>query len=367
MKISEKDVFVFVLAGGEGKRFWPLSRKKMPKQFLPIFGSQSMLQKTHKRLKEFISPDRTYIITPNSQLKAIKKQLPEFKRSNFIIEPEARGTAAAIGLAAISVRYKNPKGIMVIVPADQYIEGINKFKKTLNNAVSAAILKDKLITIGIKPTFASSGYGYLKFGKSEKFNFGSVNKIEKFIEKPSKERALKFIKSEKYYFNSGVFIWRIDRFLKEIELHMPDLYRGLLCIERVCKKSKRDKIKAISPIYKRIKPDTIDYGLMQKTDNIMGIKADFKWTDAGSLRNLEEIYPKKSKSNIVINTLHIKKDTQDCIVCGQRDHLIATLGLKDIIIVQTPDVTLVARKEDSQKIKELVDKISKNKKLKKFI
>lgn len=367
MKISKRDVFIFILAGGKGTRFWPLSRKNTPKQFLPLFNSQSMLQKTYLRFKRYVPSKQIYIITPSSQIKHIKKQLSDFDRKNFIIEPIARGTAAAIGLAAISIRRKRPESLMIVVPADQYAKGEREFRKVLNKATLAASFSDNLVTIGIKPTFASTGYGYLKIGKRLKIKSCYVNKIDKFIEKPSIDKALKYVKSNKYYFNSGMFIWKVNTFLNGLKKYMPNLYKNLLRIERIDKLHYKEKLKKIGSIYNKLKPITIDYGFMQKANNIIVIKADFQWSDLGSLKSLEDIKTKDTNSNIIAGALSIRQDTKDCIIYGESGHLITTVGISKLIIVQTPNITLIVHKDDTQKIKDLVNKISKNKKFKKFI
>jgi len=367
MKI-QKDVSIFILAGGRGKRFWPLSRKEKPKQFLEIFNGKSMLQMTFDRARRLIQDADIYVITSSDQVGFIKKQLPEIKSDNFIIEPQAKGTAAAIGLGAIRLNKKNPEGIMIVMPADQYIEGNEQFKETIKLAQDAAREKDSLITIGIKPTFASCGYGYLKLGKRCRVNNRYVYEVDRFTEKPSVRCAQNYIKSKRYYFNSGTFIWKVSVFLDELKLYMPGLFQKLKAIEKKeYKINTQDKAKRIAHIYNKIKPVSVDYGLMQKTDNIKAVRAKFRWSDLGSLRSFEEINKRRYETNRVINTLAISKDTKNCVIYGMPNHLVSTLGVSNLIIIHTPDVTLVADKDSIQKVKDIVDEISKKKELKGFV
>ena len=366
MRILKNNVSIFILAGGRGRRFWPLSRERKPKQFLSIFNGQSMLKMTYNRFKKITKNENIYIITSLDQVNLIKKQLPYLKSENLVIEPEPKGTAAAIGLAAVKMKTISPQGIMVVVPADQHIQGEDEFRKVIIKAINAAKLEDVLITIGVKPSFASTGYGYLEFGKRTKIGGGFFYNVDKFTEKPSKKTASRYIKSKKYYFNSGMFIWKTSTYLEELKIYMPKLYKILIDIAKKEKKfnSKKEGNK-ISSIYKKIKSTSVDYGLMQKTDNIKAEKATFKWSDLGSLRSLEEIIL-KVKGNTITNALNIAKDTKNCIIYGKKNHLIATIGISNLIIIQTPDVTLVANKDNAQKVKNMVNKISRNKNTKKF-
>lgn len=323
-----------------------------------------MLEKTYNRFKGIVASKQIFIITSSAQLKDIKKQLPQVPLKNFILEPEPRGTAAAIGLAAACLKGKNRQNVMVIVPADQHITSDKIFRTTVKRAVSLAS-SGNLITIGIKPTFAATGYGYLKFGERVKSASTYGYKVEKFIEKPSLAKAKRFLSSGSYYFNCGMFVWRQDIFLDEIKTHMPSLAKTLkISGEKVFSREK--KIKSISSNYKKLKPISIDYGLMQKTKKILAIKAGFGWSDLGSLKSLEEIGLKKQKSNIIINALSVSDNTDSCIIYGEKNHLIATIGVSGLIIIQTPDATLVAKKEEAQKIKKIVDRLTGSKQLTKY-
>ena len=365
MKISNKDVFIFILAGGKGTRFWPLSRKNRPKQFLKIFNNQSMLQLTYKRCAALAGSKNIFIVTSKNQDKDIKKQIPSIKNSNILIEPQARGTTAAIALSAAKALQISKNSTMVVVPADQYIFHEKKFLANIKNAISEARNSSCLVTLGIKPTFAATGYGYLKFSNIKINSATSSYKIKKFIEKPTLTKAKLYIKSRGYYYNSGMFIWQAETFLNELKRFMPRHYEAAL--NYIAAGNNKVKLRAADSLYKKLSTTSIDYGLMQKSNKIIGIKADFGWSDLGSLKSFEEIDIKKINGNITLNAFHLHNETKNCIIYGEKGMLIATLGLEDIIVIQTKDAILIAKKDKMQNVRQLVMKISSDKKLKRFI
>jgi mannose-1-phosphate guanylyltransferase len=362
MKISSKDVFIFILAGGKGTRFWPLSRKDKPKQFLKIFKGKSMLQLTYDRVIKISDKKNIFIVTCKGQLNNIKNQLPELSKKNIIIEPQARGTASAISLAASEAKKMSQNSIMAVIPADQYIYRKELFKKDMNKAIKLAARNESLIIMGIKPHFASTGYGYIEFGK--KLNKTGGFQVKSFKEKPSLQLAKKYLKANKYYFNSGMFIWQTDFFLSQLSDYMPMHYRASQ--KYIEAKSNGAKIKIADRFYKKLDTKSIDYGLLQKSDKIMAIKASFGWSDLGSPKSLEEIDIKKTKGNIVLDAEHVGLKTKDCIIYSNNKGLIATLGLDDIVIIQSGDSTLVAKKDNLQDVRKLVNKLKNSKKNKKF-
>jgi mannose-1-phosphate guanylyltransferase len=364
MKISKADVFIFILAGGKGTRFWPLSRKNEPKQFLKIFNNRSMLQLTYSRCLSLTEAKNIYIVTSKGQGKDIKKQLPEIKTPNIIIEPKARGTAAAIALSAAKARQLSKNALMAVIPADQYIYHEKKFVQTIKDALNSALQSENLITLGIKPTFAATGYGYLKFSKKTLPKLKNTYKIEKFIEKPAAAMAKKYIKSNSYYFNSGMFIWRADVFMDELKKYMPGHHQAAL--KYLEAKNNKAKLTKAASFYKKLPTTSVDYGLMQKSKLILALKACFGWSDLGSPKSLEEIDIKKTKGNIIINAKHLSLNSKNCIIYGSKDKLIATLGLEDIIIIETADALLVSKKNNLQDVRKLVAKINCSKKMKKF-
>lgn len=370
-KISS-DVFIFMLAGGSGTRFWPLSRKEKPKQFLPIFSGKSMLQLNYSRFKKMAPEKNIYIITCSSQVRDIKKQLPGIRPANIITEPEPKGTAAAIALGAAYAAKSSPEGTMIIVPADQHVKQENKFYRALKLAIKAANARGALVTLGVKPNFPATGYGYLEYGARINLKPGSAYKVRRFIEKPDIKRARRFYNSGRHYFNIGMFIWRTDVFLNELKEYKPDIYKiikppgrnkGIFTASSLDKYIRSAEFKNL---YGRIKPISVDYALMQKSKNILSVKADFDWSDVGSLASLEEIGLTKKSGNTIINALAKLHDVSGSIVYGQKGHLVAAVGLNDIIIVQTADVTLVISKKEAQKVRDMVADLKKDRRLSKY-
>jgi mannose-1-phosphate guanylyltransferase len=360
--MSSKDVFIFILAGGKGTRFWPLSRKDKPKQFLQLFKNKSMLQLTYNRFSKITDKKNIFIVTCRSQLKDINKQLPRLSKKNIVIEPEARGTASAITLAAAEAKKISPDSIMAVIPADQYIFREKTFKKDINKAIGLAANNESLITIGIKPHFASTGYGYIEFGKA--LNKTGGFKVRSFKEKPSLQLAKRYLKTAGYYFNSGMFIWQTDFFLSELSKYMPLHYRAAQ--KYIKAKSDAAKKKKADSFYKKLDTKSIDYGLLQKSDKIMAIKAAFGWSDLGSPKSLEEIDIRKTGGNIILNAEHIGLKTKDCIIYSDNKGLIATLGLDNVVIIQSGDATLIAKKDNLQDVKKLVNQLKTSKKHKRF-
>jgi mannose-1-phosphate guanylyltransferase len=365
MKISKQDVFIFILAGGKGTRFWPLSRKDQPKQFLKIFNKKSMLQTTYNRCLSLTADKNIFVVTSKDQDKDIRKQLPLIAKGNILIEPQARGTTAAIALSAAWARIKSNNSIMAVIPADQYIFHDRKFVNDIKNAILQAKKSQHLVTIGIKPTFAATGYGYLKFNKNKIKGSAGTYKIDKFIEKPTLNKAKRYIKSSDYYYNSGMFIWQTEVFLNELAKYMPHHHKAALYYIKAGKS--KPQMKLADTFYKKLSTTSIDYGLMQKSNKILGIKAAFGWSDLGSLKSFEEIDLNAVNSNIIINALHLGSNTKNSIIYGESDKLIATLGIEDTIVVQTKDAILIAKKDNVQDVRSLVTKMAKNKKLKKYI
>jgi mannose-1-phosphate guanylyltransferase len=351
-----KKVSVFILAGGKGKRFWPISQKKRPKQFVPLINGKSMLQVTYKRALGLTCKENIYLLTAKQQKNSVKKQLPELKQKNLIIEPQARSTAAAIGLAAVVAERKNPAQVMIVIPADQYITNKKKFKKTINKACKTASSSDSLVTIGIKATSASTLYGYLKLGRRKKVGKNFVYEVENFIEKPSKGKASRFVKSNKYYYNSGMFIWKSSVYLKQLKKHAPNIYSKINRISALADNFYTNKnLNRINSIYSSIKPASVDYKIMQKSNNILCLKGNFKWCDLGNLNSLKVLAERKDNSNAVINADYLQKDSKNCLVFTDKKRLIASLGVQNLIIIQTQNATLIADKSQVYRVKEIFD------------
>ena len=342
-KYSNRDLYALILAGGVGSRFWPFSRELEPKQFINIIGRESLLQNTVRRLKGLVRTKQIYFITNQSYFYELKKQIEKFciPDSNIILEPEGKNTAPAIGLCARLIEQDNKNAILMVLPSDHYIKGLDKFKACLRRAIVCAS-DGFLVTIGVKPKKPATGYGYIKIKCKSQYY-----KVEKFLEKPSLDKAKRYAAGKEYFWNSGIFIWKADVFLEELKQYLPGLYSQLSSIN-----SKDDIAKA----WPQIKAISVDYGIMERSRKIALIPADFYWTDLGSWDALEEILPKDKKGNL------IRADSLDCDsrgICAfsRSSRLIATIGLKDLIIADTPDALLVCDKRRAQDVKKIVERL----------
>ena len=359
-------MYAVIMAGGSGTRFWPLSREKMPKQLLKICGEDTLIQQTVNRILPLIDPENVFIVTNQSLADEIRVQLnAAFERTwenNIILEPEAKNTAPAIGLAALHIERIDPDGVMIVLPADHYIQKNADFIQLLNKAGEAA-RNDYLITLGIMPDRPETGYGYIKAGdalegaggKRQGAKDEGVFNVEAFEEKPDLETAKEYVKNGGYFWNSGIFVWKASTLLQEMEKHLPSLYQGVLKIKKNIGTNKESDV--IKEIFRKLEPISIDYGVMEKTDRAAIIPADIGWSDVGSWTALDEVTAKDQEGNIVSGNV-IDIDSQHSIMYAEK-RLVATIGLNNTIVVDTPDATLVCNKEKAQDVKKVVDELKK--------
>jgi mannose-1-phosphate guanylyltransferase/mannose-6-phosphate isomerase len=354
-------MFAVIMAGGSGTRFWPLSREKMPKQLLKIGGEDTMICQTVDRILPTVGFEDIFIVTNREIADVIGHQLSsKFGRSwdkNVILEPVAKNTAPALGLAALHLQRLDPESIMVALAADHVIQRNDEFLQLISKARSAAE-GGYLVTLGIKPNRPETGYGYIRAGS----DFGEqetrgVYKVEAFVEKPDSETAKKYLEQGNYYWNSGIFIWKTKTFLEEMEKHASQLYNGLMEIKRSIGTNKEENV--ISSVFKNFEPVSVDYAVMEKTDRAAVIPADIGWSDVGSWTALDEVSEHDAAGNVVSGNV-IDIASRDSIIYAEK-RLVATIGLKDVVVVDTPDATLVCSKDRAQDVKKVVDEIKKRK------
>ncbi|MBT6047428.1 MAG: NTP transferase domain-containing protein [Candidatus Scalindua sp.] len=346
-------LYAVIMAGGSGTRFWPWSRKKTPKQLLKITGQETMIKQTVDRVIEEIPPENIYVVTTSSLAESIKEELSQVPAKNIISEPFGKNTAACIGLAATIISKRDSSAIMAVVTADHIIEPPDLFFKTLKCAEELATEKNALVTFGIKPTEPSSNYGYIQRGEEEtNLQDCLVYDVKRFTEKPDRITAENFLKSGSYYWNSGIFVWSVKTILENINTLMPDLSQGL---ERIGKSiDTSDESSAIYREYEKFDNISIDYGIMEKASNVKMIEAGFTWDDVGSWLALERLNSSDQNNNTVIGK-HSGLNTQGNIIIGDNEHLIATINVSDMIIVNTKDVTMVCNKNSAEDIKKLTE------------
>jgi len=356
------------MAGGRGKRFWPKSRITRPKQILKIVDQKkSMIQITLDRIKTLIPKENVQIVTNTQQVDLIRQQLPKLNDENFVIEPTMRNTAPCIGLSAILLNKRDPESVMLVLPADHIIKDKEEFLDTVKASYKVAKDRNVLITFGIRPTFASTGYGYIQIVRGSRFKVRSkdIYAVKRFTEKPDKSKARRFVGSGNYFWNSGMFVWKTSTILSAFKLFMPDLYYSLLKIKE--KIDSRNFRKRLKQIYGGLEDKSIDYGVMEPATSsklgsgspeVVSINSDFGWNDVGSWRSLENILPKDEGDNVRVGK-NIELGVKDSIIVSDEKHLVSVVDVEDIIIVHTDDATLVCHKDSAQKVKKLLKYIEK--------
>ena len=353
------ELFAVIMAGGVGARFWPRSKEKTPKQLLKIFGDKSLIQETVFRLNGLVRTENIFIITNKNQKREIKNQLPEILPQNIIDEPFGKNTAAAIGLASIIIQKKCQDAVTITLPADHIIRDINEFQDTIKKAVEFAYRSKGLLTIGINPFRPETGYGYIQI--DEKHVEDSIHKVLTFAEKPNYATAVRFIESGDFFWNSGMFIWRIDSILDEIEKYMPELAEGLQQIKPGIDSPKFKSI--LTKIYGQLKSISIDYGVMEKSQNVYLIRGNFSWSDVGSWEEVYQLSTKDSDGNAVIGNYYSQNSSDTYVFCPNK--FVALIGVDNLMVIETKDSLLICRRDQSQAVKNVVDYL-KMKKMSKY-
>jgi len=346
-------LYAVIMAGGSGTRFWPWSRKKKPKQLLKITGQETMITQTVDRIIGEIPSENIYVVTTSTLAESIEEELPQIPAKNIISEPFGRNTAACIGLAATIILKKDSNAIMVVMTADHIIEPPDLFLKSIKCAEELATEKNTLITFGIKPTEPSVNYGYIQRNEDviNRQDF-PVYDVKCFTEKPDRMTAENFLKSGKYYWNSGIFVWSVNTILENINTLMPDLSQGLKRIEKSLETP--DESSVICHEYEKFDNISIDYGIMEKASNVKIIEAGFTWDDVGSWLALERLNNSDQNNNTILGK-YCGLNAQGNIIIGDNEHLITTINVSDMIIVNTKDVTMVCNKNSAEDIKKLTE------------
>lgn len=349
-------LYPVIMAGGSGTRFWPLSRHLFPKQLLRIGGEHTLIQQTMRRVIGCAPAANVLISTNAAQADLIRAQLVDWKEdltNGFILEPEGRNTAPAIALAAIEVMGRDPDGLMLVVPADHVVTGQREFETAVQLASQLAE-KGYLVTFGIKPIRPETGYGYIKakhrvlLGKRGKLR-GYL--VQRFVEKPNVVKAAQYVKRGGYFWNSGMFVWRAATVLEEIGLHQPTI---MAAMEQI-KKLRMDGApkQSIDEAYRKIASVSIDTGVMERSSKAAVVPVTFKWSDVGSWGSLDEVAEKDGAGNVITGRVIDLESTRSIVYADRR--VVATIGLRDMVVVDTPDATLVCPKSRAQDVKKIVD------------
>jgi mannose-1-phosphate guanylyltransferase len=351
---SNLNLTCVIMAGGKGERFWPKSRTNLPKQFLNISGNKSMIQQSIARLTKLVDLSRIFIVTNELYAELIKAQVPGLPYENIIIEPIGKNTAPCIGLASIIIEERFPESTMIVIPSDHIIENEEGFLKILKTATTVAQNNGNLVTLGIQPTYPETGYGYIESSyQSDLINDLSIMKVNKFVEKPDLATAQSYLEAGSFYWNSGIFVWKIETIRRYIKELMPDMHDILETMKAAFDSEDKDTI--IRSEFLKMPDQSIDYGIMEKVNNIYVIPCVFGWDDVGSWTALERINDLDENGNVIKGNI-LNLDTKRCII-ESNGKLIATLGIEDLIIVDTEDVTLICTKDKAQEVKLLLKEL----------
>lgn len=356
--MSLQNTYAVIMAGGGGTRLWPYSRSKRPKQSLRLFRDRTLFQLAVDRLLPALDPERILVVTVAEYAEQLDRQVEALGADNFLLEPLPRGTASAIGYVAVVLHRRDPQAVMACLTADHIIANEARFRQLLG-AAEALAKEGELVTLGITPTYPSSGYGYIHVGERVKAVEGfEAHRVLRFEEKPDRELAEQYLSSGEYVWNSGMFVWRTERILEEIERHMPDLDAGLKEIAKALGSSREREV--VEQVWSDLEPQTIDYGIMEHAEQVVVIPADdLDWLDVGGWDRLPDLAETDKSGNLIAASKALTLEVQDSVVFqSDSERLIAMLGVQDLVIVDTADVLLICRRKDAEKVRKLVDMLS---------
>jgi mannose-1-phosphate guanylyltransferase len=358
-------IYGVVMAGGKGERFWPLSNESHPKQLLAITSDRNMLQVTLDRIAEFIPMDRTIIVAGSNIKKDIIEECTRVEESNMLAEPFGRNTCLAVGCAAVHLQKKDPEAVMVVLSADHLIQPAGKLIKAIKVGTKVAAKEDKLITIGIVPTRAETGYGYIELSdKGREIDQVNIYNVLAFKEKPRPTVAQQYYYGGRHLWNSGMFIWSVKAILKALEQHMPEMHEQLTEYARHIGSNNEEEAREL--LYQEAEPVSIDVAVMEQADNVLTLKGDFIWDDVGSWLSLQRFREQDKDNNVVVGQA-VMLDSYESTIYNDDNGLIATLGISDLVIAKSGDVVMVAHKTQLDKIKDLLALVAEGEDLKKYL
>ena len=348
--------WAIIMAGGFGERFWPMSRRSRPKQLLAIVSQRTMIQDAVDRLRPLVPPSRTVVVTNAVQAREVRKQLPRVQQ--IIAEPVGRNTAPCIALATAMIARRDPQAVMAVVPADSWIGDVERYRRVVADSLALAGQQDALIAIGIQPTSPHTGYGYIQVGEalgSQPSASGTrFWKAQRFVEKPDRPTAEQFLASGNYRWNAGMFVWSARAIGHAFEKFQPAMAAS-------CARLAATKLRNFTREYRRLDKISVDYAIMEKADNVVVAHGDFPWDDVGDWPAIARHNPQDADGNVA-RAEFVGLDAANCVIVGDRRHLVAAVGVRDLVIVQTAAATLVCHKNEAQKVRALVKKLGEQKK-----
>ena len=352
-----KNNFCIIMAGGVGSRFWPLSRTSYPKQFIDILGTgKSLMQQTYERFKPLIPAENFLIVTNADYKDLVLEQLPDLKSEQVLLEPFMRNTAPCIAYANQKITLQNPDAKIIVTPADHLVLNVPEFHSIIKKALAFVEQKESLLTLGISPSRPDTGYGYIQ--KAEKETTDDLYKVKRFTEKPDLEKAKFFLKSGEFFWNSGIFLWSLKSINNAFSKYLPEINH--LFEQEKNKFNTQQEAEAIQDIYTHCQNISIDYGVMEKADNVYVLESDFDWSDLGTWGSLYANSQKDDNNNAVMGENVFLNETKNCIINVPSKKIVITQGLEDYILVESKDMLLICKKEEEQRIKEFTQK-AKNK------
>ncbi len=356
-----KHAYAVIMAGGGGTRLWPVSRREKPKQLLPLLGAETLFQSTVARLENLFPPERILVVTVAEQAREMQQQVPAIPVENYLIEPAPRGTASVVALAAAVLQKRDPQAVMAIQTADHHIRNRDLFNYLITTALQVAD-QNYLVTLGITPTFPSTGYGYIQQGEPLPGDYKyPVYTVKRFKEKPDETTAQQLLRSGDHSWNSGMFVWRVDAILTEIEKQMPMLFHAVNEIASAWNTPEQDEV--VRVLWNDLKGQTIDYGIMEQAERVAVLPAGgLGWSDVGSWDSLFEVLLPDMNGNVATSAqYHLALDTHNTLVYGSGDErLIVTIGLDDMVVVDSGDVLMICKVDQSQKVKDVVEHLRKH-------
>jgi mannose-1-phosphate guanylyltransferase len=353
-----KNHYVAIMAGGIGSRFWPMSRSNYPKQFLDILNTgKTLLQSTYERFLSFIPIENIYIVTSEEYVSIVREQLPLLPVQNIIGEPSRKNTAPCIALISLKLKKLNPEANLIVAPSDHMIKNEEAFKKNCLSALAYTEQQNAFVTLGIKPTYANTGYGYIQFDKETTAQ--KIHPVKRFTEKPDAATAREFFNNDSYLWNGGIFIWKARDIVNAFMQFMPDMMDVFVC--GLIDFNTEKESAAVKHIYKFCESISIDYAILEKADNVFVIPAEFDWSDLGTWNSAWDLIKKDQAQNALSGENTLMIDSHGCIVHSSDKKLILVGGLNDLIVVNTPDALLICKKENEQQIKSYLTDVKEKK------
>jgi mannose-1-phosphate guanylyltransferase len=352
----QQSTYVVIMAGGIGSRFWPVSRTDYPKQFLDLLGTgETLIQQTFKRFEKWVPNENIYVVTSTDYIDIVEKQLPLLQRENILAEPDRKNTAPCIAYACFRILQRDRNASVIVAPSDHLILDQAEFEAVCYKALQFIQKHDSLVTIGIKPSYPNTGYGYIRF--DETTSQSPVHKVKAFTEKPDAQLAAQFVASGEYLWNSGIFVWKAKTIINSIESYLPDLHQ--LFKEKQSWLGTSFERLLVADIYSKCENISIDFGVMEKADNVYVVPATFRWSDLGTWNSAWENMGKDDRNNAVAGNGVVVIDSAKCVVHASDEKLVVLQGLQDFIVVDTEDVLLICQKDKEQEIKNYVSKVKK--------